>query len=150
MQRIRAAVAQDEMGLPRPGPDTDWLCVWPLQGAGAHLQQDYRDQQGANEAYAALLTVRRGAAYDPTQEVWRLEFGLSRDGAKGFKLYVRPELDDDEADLEAEELEHIGTLPRFFARMDEVFTYFMHHSGAQTTMCGVVVMSHFNDGPPPG
>lgn len=85
----------------------------------------------ANEAYAALLAARCGNAYDPTQDVWRLEFEMSRDGTKGFKLYHQPELDDDEADLDAdlaaEELEHIGTLPRFFARMDEVFTYLMSH-----------------------
>jgi hypothetical protein len=47
--------------------------------------------------------------------VWRLEFELNREGAKGFKLYAKPKLDDDEAELEAElaseELEHIGMLP---------------------------------------
>ena len=71
-------------------------------------------KERANEAYAALLTARCGDAYDPSQDVWRLEFELNREGAKGFKLYATPELDDDEAELEAElaaeELEHIGTL----------------------------------------
>ena len=88
-------------------------------------------KERANEAYAALLTARCGEAYDPSQEVWRLEFELNREGAKGFKLYAKPEVEDDEAELEAElaaeELEHIGTLPRFFARMGEVMTYLMTH-----------------------
>ena len=34
--------------------------------------------------------------------VWRLEFQLRREGAKGFKLYAPPEEDDDEAEIEAE------------------------------------------------
>lgn len=42
-----------------------------------------------------------------------------------------PEVDDDEAAIEAEiaaeELERIGTLPRFFARMGEVFSYLTLH-----------------------
>jgi hypothetical protein len=78
-----------------------------------------------------LLVARNGDAYDPAQDVWRLEFELQREGAKGFKLYAAPELEDDEAAIEAEiaaeELEHIGTLPRFFARMGEVFSYLTLH-----------------------
>ncbi len=85
----------------------------------------------ANEAYAALLTARCGESYNPRLDVWRLEFELNREGAKGFKLYAKPELEDDEAELDAElaaeELEHIGTLPRFFARMGEIMTYLMTH-----------------------
>ncbi len=85
----------------------------------------------ANDAYAALLTARNGDAFDPQQEVWRLEFQLRREGAKGFKLYAPPEADDDEAEIEAElaaeDLQHIGTLPRFFARMHELFLYLTQH-----------------------
>jgi hypothetical protein len=85
----------------------------------------------ANDAYAALLTARNGEVFDPQQDVWRLEFQLRREGAKGFKLYAPPEEDDDEAEIEAElgaeELEHIGTLPRFFARMNELFLYLTQH-----------------------
>ncbi len=88
-------------------------------------------KERANEAYAALLQTRCGDAYDPEQDVWRLEFELNRDGAKGFRLYAKPEIEDDEAELDmelaAEELEHIGTLPRFFARMGELLTYLMSH-----------------------
>ncbi len=85
----------------------------------------------ANDAYAALLAARNGDAFDPEQDVWRLEFQVRREGAKGFKLYAPPEVDDDEAEIEAEieaeELQHIGTLPRFFARMHELFLYLTGH-----------------------
>jgi hypothetical protein len=94
-------------------------------------------KERANDAYSALLAARCGEDYDPSQEVWRLEFELKRDGAKGFKLYAAPEVDgeadeqDEEAELAselaAEELEHIGTLPRFFARLGEVFAYLTVH-----------------------
>jgi hypothetical protein len=88
-------------------------------------------KERANDVYEALLVAQNGEAYDPEQEVWRLEFEVKRDGAKGFKLYAAPEQDDDEAAIEAElaaeELEHIGTLPRFFARMDELFAYLTLH-----------------------
>jgi hypothetical protein len=85
----------------------------------------------ANDAYAALLAVRNGEAFHPDEDVWRLEFQLRRDGAKGFKLYAPPEEEDEEAEIEAEldaeELQHIGTLPRFFARMGELFHFLTAH-----------------------
>jgi len=85
----------------------------------------------ANDAYAALLAARNSEAFEPTQDVWRLEFQVRREGAKGFKLYAPPEEDDDEAEIEAElaaeDLQHIGTLPRFFARMNELFHYLTAH-----------------------
>jgi hypothetical protein len=85
----------------------------------------------ANDAYFALLVARNKERYDPVLDVWRLEFQLKRDGAKGFKLYAEPVADDEdeniEAELSAEELEHIGTLPRFFARMDELFQHLTRH-----------------------
>jgi len=85
----------------------------------------------ANDAYAGLLAARNGDAFDTELDVWRLEFQLRREGAKGFRLYAPPEEDDDEAEIEAElaaeELQHIGTLPRFFARMDELFQYLTSH-----------------------
>ena len=56
---------------------------------------------------------------------------MRREGAKGFKLYAPPEEDDDEAEIEAElaaeELQHIGTLPRFFARMNELVLFLTQH-----------------------
>jgi hypothetical protein len=60
-----------------------------------------------------------------------LEFQLRREGAKGFRLYALPEDDDDEAEiaaeLAAEELQHIGMLPRFFARMNDLLQYLTQH-----------------------
>jgi hypothetical protein len=88
-------------------------------------------REKANDSYAALLLAKNGAAYDPEQDAWRLEFQLRREGAKGFKLYAPPEEDDDEAkiaaELAAEELQYIGTLPRFFARMDELMLFLTQH-----------------------
>ena len=50
---------------------------------------------------------------------------------RGFKLYAPPEEDDDDAEIEAEfaaeELQHIGTLPRFFARMNELVLFLTQH-----------------------
>lgn len=85
----------------------------------------------SNDAYFALLVARAGDRWDPNQDVWRLEFELKRDGAKGFRLYSPLDVDDEdailEAELSAEELEHIGTLPRFFARMGELFAHLSQH-----------------------
>ncbi len=119
---------------------------WAFHGQGhhptgftfgkGHIQARIYNKTGettekANDAYAALLTARHGDAFDPAQDVWRLEFQLRREGAKGFKLYAPPEEDDEEAEIEselaAEELQHIGTLPRFFARMHELFLYLTQH-----------------------
>jgi hypothetical protein len=84
-----------------------------------------------NDAYAELLTARCGDAFNPEQDVWRLEFELKREGAKGFRLYAPPEEEDPdeevEAEMSAEELQHIGTLPRFFARMEELFLHLTRH-----------------------
>jgi hypothetical protein len=79
-------------------------------------------REKGNEAYTELLTARCGEAFDPEQDVWRLEFELKRQGAKGFRLYAPPEVEDLD-----EELQHIGTLPRFFARMEELFLHLTRH-----------------------
>jgi hypothetical protein len=88
-------------------------------------------KEKANDSYAALLLAKNGENYDTEQDVWRLEFQLRREGAKGFKLYAPPEEDDDEAEIEAElaaeELQHFGTLPRFFARMNELVLFLTQH-----------------------
>jgi len=88
-------------------------------------------KEKANDAYAALLLATNDDGYDPEQDVWRLEFQLRRKGAKGFKLYAPQEEDNDAAEIEAEsaaeELQHIGTLPRFFARMEELFLHLTRH-----------------------
>src|SRR5690348_3434875 len=51
-------------------------------------------KEKGNEAYAELLTARCGDAFDSEQDVWRLEFELKREGAKGFRLYAPPEEND--------------------------------------------------------
>jgi hypothetical protein len=88
-------------------------------------------KEKGNNAYAELLTARCSEAFDPEQDVWRLEFELKREGAKGFRLYALPEEEDPddevEAEMSAEELQHIGTLPRFFARMEELFLHLTRH-----------------------
>jgi hypothetical protein len=88
-------------------------------------------KEKGNDAYAELLTAHCGDTFDPAQDVWRLEFELKREGAKGFRLYAAPEEDDPddevEAEMSAEELQHIGTLPRFFARMEELFLHLTRH-----------------------
>jgi hypothetical protein len=88
-------------------------------------------KEKGNEAYAELLTARCGEAFDPEQDVWRLEFELKREGAKGFRLYAPPEEEDPdeevEAEMSAEELQHIATLRRFFARMEELFLHLTRH-----------------------
>jgi hypothetical protein len=88
-------------------------------------------KEKGNEAYAELLAARCGDAFNPEQDVWRLEFELKREGAKGFRLYAPPEEEDPdeevEAEMNAEELQHIGTLPRFFARMEKLFLHLTRH-----------------------
>jgi len=88
-------------------------------------------KEKSNDAHTELLLAKNGDIFDQEREVWRLEFQLRREGAKGFKLYAPPEEDDDEAEIEAElaaeELQHIGTLPRFFARLHELFLFLTQH-----------------------
>jgi len=88
-------------------------------------------KEKGNEAYAELLMARSDKTFNPELDVWRLEFELKREGAKGFRLYAAPEEEDPdeevEAEMSAEELQHIGTLPRFFARMEELFLYLTRH-----------------------
>jgi hypothetical protein len=88
-------------------------------------------KEKANEAYAELLTSHCGDAFDPEQDVWRLECELKREGAKGLRLYAPPEEQDPdeevEAEMSAEELQHISILPRFFARMEELFLHLTRH-----------------------
>src|SRR5262245_24903494 len=88
-------------------------------------------KEKGNDAYAELLTAHCGDAFNPELDVWRLEFELKREGAKGFRLYAPPEEEDPdeevEAEMSSEELQHIGTLPRFFARMEELFLHLTRH-----------------------
>jgi hypothetical protein len=91
----------------------------------------------ADEGYATLLVARNGDRFDPTRDVWRLEFELHREALCSFKLSkiakLAPESDaeDDEADVEAElsaeELPHVGSLPRLFAHLDAMYQHLSYH-----------------------
>src|SRR5260370_363589 len=86
---------------------------------------EVREKQ--NEAYLALLSERAPDAFDLHGDIWRLEFQLRREGATGFRLYREPDASDDadaiEAELAAEDLPHIGTLPRLFTHLDALWKY---------------------------
>jgi hypothetical protein len=105
-------------------------------GRGALMARIYRKSLEAkernNEAYFALLSERAPADFRLHADVWRLEFQLRREGTKGFKLYQEPDTEDDEqaieAELSAEDLPHIGSLPRFFAYMDPLWKHLTHHT----------------------
>jgi hypothetical protein len=134
-------VSEELRGFIRPGKTKGALYFQGTRPTGyafgkGHVQarlynKTLETKEKANDSYAALLLAKNGEAYDLQQDVWRLEFQLRREGAKGFKLYAPPDEDDDEAEigaeLAAEELQHIGTLPRFFARMNELMLFLTQH-----------------------
>lgn len=66
------------------------------------------------EWYAEWLQQRNGSAFDPTRDVWRLEFQLTRAGVVGFKLRGMPEASDPDeeidAELEGEDLPRISSV----------------------------------------
>jgi hypothetical protein len=104
-------------------------------GSGSILARLYNKSRQArqrhDDAYAALVNERNPGTVDPTQDVWRLEFQIRREGTTGFRLYVEPDVDDDEATIEselaAEELPHLGSLPRFFRHQDALWRYLTAH-----------------------
>jgi hypothetical protein len=81
--------------------------------------KSHRAREKADDGYLTLLQERNGDRFNLTRDMWRLEYQLRREGVKGFRLYGEPEAGDDdaaiEAELTAEDLQHIGTLPRFCA-----------------------------------
>jgi hypothetical protein len=105
-------------------------------GRGALMARIYRKslevREKGNEAYLALLSERHPHDFDLHGDIWRLEFQLRREGATGFRLYCEPDAGDDEqaieAELAAEDLPHIGTLPRLFAHMDALWKYLTTHT----------------------
>jgi len=105
-------------------------------GRGNLMARIYRKSREAqeknNEAYIALLSERAPDRFALHEDVWRLEFQLRREGAKGFRLYREPDAGDDadaiEAELAAENLPHIGTLPRLFAYMDPLWKHLTYHT----------------------
>jgi hypothetical protein len=85
----------------------------------------------ADEGYAALLRERHGERFDPAQTVWRLEFELHREAIASLKLAPESDAEDDEVDIEAElsaeDLPHVGTLPRLYAHLDAIFQHLSYH-----------------------
>jgi len=84
-----------------------------------------------DEGYAALLAARNGERFDASHEVWRLEFELKREALSSLKLAAELDTEDVEADIEAElsaeELPHVGTLPKLFAHLDAIFQHLTYH-----------------------
>ncbi len=136
-----AAIGPDLRRLIRPGS-----VKWQLHGDGGDFtgltfgkgnvlarlyNKTIEANRRNNDAYYALLVERNGDAYDHQRDVWRLEFQLRREGVKGFKLYAPPDDADDDvtldAELSAEDLQHVGTLPRFFAHMSDVWRHLTQH-----------------------
>ncbi len=105
-------------------------------GRGALMARVYRKsleaREKSNEAYLALLSERKPQEFDLHGEIWRLEFQLRREGATGFRLYREPDAGDDadviEAELSAEDLPHIGALPRLFAYLDPLWKHLTYHT----------------------
>ena len=105
-------------------------------GRGALMARVYRKslevREKQNEAYLALLSERKPDEFDLHGDIWRLEFQLRREGTTGFRLYREPDAGDDadtiEAELAAEDLPHIGTLPRLFTHMDALWKYLTTHT----------------------
>lgn len=68
--------------------------------------------------YPTLLQERCGARYDTTQDVWRLEFQLRREGVKGFRIYAKPDASDPDdmidAEIEAEDLPYVHSVRKAF------------------------------------
>jgi len=104
-------------------------------GSGAIVARIYdkslQARQRSDDAYVALLTERSPQPFDPERAIWRLEYQLRREGATGFRLYAPPDVDDDdatiEAELAAEDLPHIGSLPRFFAHQGALWRHLTTH-----------------------
>jgi hypothetical protein len=105
-------------------------------GRGALTARVYRKslevREKQNEAYLALLSERKPATFDLHGDIWRLEFQLRREGATGLRLYREPDAGDDddtiEAELAAEDLPHIGTLPRLFTHINALWKYLTTHT----------------------
>jgi hypothetical protein len=87
-----------------------------------------------DESYAVLLqehTAALSIPYDIELEVWRLEFELHREAVASLKLAPESDAEDTEADIEAElsaeELPHVGTLPKLFIHLDAIFQHRSYH-----------------------
>jgi hypothetical protein len=87
-----------------------------------------------DESYGVLLQEHSTALripYDPEVDVWRLEFELHREAVTSLKLASESDAEDTDADIEAElsaeDLPHIGTLPKLFTHLDAIFQHLSYH-----------------------
>jgi len=87
-----------------------------------------------DESYGVLLqehTSAQGIPYASEVDVWRLEFELHREAVTSLKLAPESDAEDTDADFEAElsaeELPHVGMLPKLFAHLDAIFQHLSYH-----------------------
>ena len=87
-----------------------------------------------DESYNVLLQERAdvsGIPYDPNVDVWRLEFELHREAVTSLKLAPESDAEDTDADIEAElsaeDLPNVGTLPKLFTHLDAIFQHLSYH-----------------------
>src|SRR5262249_42194442 len=59
-------------------------------------------RKAKQEWYPQLLAARNGERFDPTLDLWRLEFQLRREGGKGSRLHAKPEISDPDDVIDAE------------------------------------------------
>jgi hypothetical protein len=89
-----------------------------------------------DEGYFALLAARNPVAFDPNEDVWRLEFQIRREGMTSFHL--APETSNEraapedldaqiEAELSAEEIPHLATFPKLFTHRNALFQHLTEH-----------------------
>jgi hypothetical protein len=92
-----------------------------------------------DEGYFALLAARDPVAFDPSRDVWRLEFQIRREGLTSFRLAPSATADESkeeqegdleaqiEAELSAEEVPHLATFPKLFAHREALFQHLTTH-----------------------
>jgi len=87
-----------------------------------------------DDSYGVLLqehTSALGIPYDSEMDVWRLEFELHREAVTSLKLAPESDAEDIDADIEAElaaeDLPHVGTLPKLFTHLDAIFQHLSYH-----------------------
>jgi len=77
--------------------------------------------------YLELLRQRNGDVFNPDLAVYRLEFQLLRDGVKGFYLYSKPNVTDDNedilAELECEDLPRISNVRKALHWSPQIWDY---------------------------
>jgi hypothetical protein len=108
-----------------------------------------------DEGYLALLAARDPAAFDPSRDVWRLEFQIRREGLTSFRLApstAAEEQEDDleaqvEAELSAEDVPYLATFPKLFEHREAVFQHLTSHWLRLTTPGSGTVPSRWPSDP---